>query len=388
VLGSLTNFTLSYQGQAPTVVNSSVGALNAVPLFGATNTPITSVFVCFVEGTLIRTARGEVPVEELRIGELVICARGEHRPIKWIGYREIDCGRHPDPHLAMPVRIVANAFGTNLPRSDLFVSPGHAICVSVVDQFLIPASALINGASIAQIEVPTVAYWHVELDTHDIIFANGMPTESYVDVGNREFFRNGTGEVDAQAPSATLADYCRPFVSEGSVVDIVRDRLLQRAFALGWALEVAPSISMRMEVDGQIIEPSISGMTATFLVPAPKEVWLTSATSVPAGTGDTRSLGAYICGLEVDKNFSAPHAIPLDDPRLTVGFFAVEKTGETLSRWTGARACLPSTLWDGLTGAFSLRIELAGVGLPLWKAPEGEKVHVPAPCRLRLVQAA
>ena len=68
------------------------------------------------------------------------------------------------------------------------VSPGHSICVDVIGEVLIPALHLVNGCTIIQTDITKVVYWHIELDEHDIILAEGLPTESYLDMGNRDFF--------------------------------------------------------------------------------------------------------------------------------------------------------------------------------------------------------
>ena len=108
--------------------------------------------MCFAGGTLIRTADGDAPVEALTIGDLVMTVSGEARPIRWIGHRALDCRHHPRPHESYPIRIAAHAFGGSRPSRDLFVSPGHAICVDV----LIPASGLVNGSTVQQVEVDEV----------------------------------------------------------------------------------------------------------------------------------------------------------------------------------------------------------------------------------------
>src|SRR6185437_14621920 len=151
---------------------------------------------CFCTGARILTSRGEVPVEKLRIWDKEVTASGKMRPIEWIGHRKANCRDHANPRMIWPVRIVADAFGPGKPRRDLFLSPGHAVCVDLLGEVLIGASALVNGGSVAQIETDEVTYWHVELDRHDILIANGLPAESYMDCGNRGWFTGGQGEVD------------------------------------------------------------------------------------------------------------------------------------------------------------------------------------------------
>jgi hypothetical protein len=86
---------------------------------------------CFVAGALIRRPEGEVAVETLRVGDLVITSSGEARPVKWIGHRNVDCRAHPGPSAIYPIRIAVDAFGANRPSEDLFVSPGHSIAVDL-----------------------------------------------------------------------------------------------------------------------------------------------------------------------------------------------------------------------------------------------------------------
>src|SRR5450631_1056072 len=58
---------------------------------------------CYCRGTLIRTATGDTPIEDLRIGDCVLTASGEARPIRWLGSRGLDCTRHPNPALVWPI---------------------------------------------------------------------------------------------------------------------------------------------------------------------------------------------------------------------------------------------------------------------------------------------
>ena len=165
---------------------------------------------CFGSGTLIRTARGDVAVEALVVSDLAVTGSGAQRPIRWLGHRTIDCRKHSHPEHAVPICIAAHAFGENHPARDLFVSPGHAICVDVAGEVLIPAAVLVNGTTIFQVEVETVTYWHVELEEHDVILAENLPAESYLEMGNRGFFtESSTVILDASpdAPARTHADF-------------------------------------------------------------------------------------------------------------------------------------------------------------------------------------
>jgi hypothetical protein len=85
---------------------------------------------CFAAGTRILTDQHEVAVEALRIGDRVITVDGTAEPIIWLGARQVDCRRHPAPSKVLPVRVRANAFGSGLPRRDLFLSPDHALLMA------------------------------------------------------------------------------------------------------------------------------------------------------------------------------------------------------------------------------------------------------------------
>ena len=146
---------------------------------------------CFAAGTRILTSSGEVAVEQLRIGDRLPTLAGDLRTVRWIGWTSIDLDRHAHPERAAPVRVQAHAFGPGMPHRDLLLSPDHAVAL---DGRLIPIHLLVNGASIAREPAQGgVLYFHVELDRHAVLLAEGLPAESYLDTGNRFQFSNGGG---------------------------------------------------------------------------------------------------------------------------------------------------------------------------------------------------
>jgi hypothetical protein len=187
--------------------------------------------VCFARGTRIRTPDGDIAIEELKPGQHVVTADGNVAAIKWIGHRRVNCQRHPDPRKVWPVRIKGGAFGRGLPRRDLLVSPQHALFTEGV---LIPARYLINGRNVVQQEVDSIEYFHIELGCHDILLAEGLPAESYLDTGDRKNFDNNKGPV-ALHPDFGLwcwdSRACTELKVTGAEVDAVRARLLARARA-------------------------------------------------------------------------------------------------------------------------------------------------------------
>jgi hypothetical protein len=146
------------------------------------------------------TQHGECAVEALRVGDLVpALAGGRLARIRWIGHRRVDCRRHPQPRAVWPVRVAAGAFAPGAPTRDLWLSPDHAIWHHGM---LVPIRYLVNGASISQLAMDEVTYWHVELAAHDVLFAEGLAVESYLDTGNRSAFGNGGDGVMAHADLA------------------------------------------------------------------------------------------------------------------------------------------------------------------------------------------
>ena len=181
---------------------------------------------CFLAGSAIQTPDGEVAVEQLRVGDMVMTHTSDGLrpdPVRWTGYRRIDPARHPRPGDVLPVRVRRDAFGPGLPRRDLLLSPNHAI---FVDEVLIPVRYLINGDSIRQVpSAGPVSYFHIELDRHGVVFAEGLPCESYLDTGCRQMFENG-GVPVALHPDFTAfaweASGYAPLVVTGTKLEAVR----------------------------------------------------------------------------------------------------------------------------------------------------------------------
>ncbi len=206
---------------------------------------VTPETACFAAGTRILSTRGEVAVEDLRVGDAVMALLGQELArVRWIGHRSLRPRLHPRPDLVQPVRILAGAFGPGRPRRDLRVSPGHAL---LVDGALVPAELLVNGASVVQEDVDAVTYWHVELDRHDVLLAEGLPAESYLDTGNRGAFENGGSvrTLHPEFPAVAGADACAPALREGPGLAAIRERLLRRACeALGFATTTEPDLTL------------------------------------------------------------------------------------------------------------------------------------------------
>ncbi|TFF25592.1 Hint domain-containing protein [Jiella endophytica] len=201
---------------------------------GATITTVNADFaICFASGTRIETARGPVAVEDLEIGDMAVTASGAERPIRWIGRRVADCtGKHADE---APVRVRAGAFADGVPARDVLLSPGHPVLARRGGrEFLVPIKQLVNGTSITRSRIGRVTYWHVELDEHDILLAEGLPAESFFERGGRNWF--GAVDLDEVAANPGLVPEgerrrCRPVAFQGPLVEAERQRLAARVEA-------------------------------------------------------------------------------------------------------------------------------------------------------------
>ncbi len=180
---------------------------------------------CFCEGTLIRTDAGDVAVEDLAIGDRVITVGGASEPIRWIG-RRCYAGRNlAGRSHVLPVRIKAGALAANEPARDLLVSPLHAM---LVDGVLVPAAALVNGSTVVREDGATsVRYVHFELDRHEAIWAEGAASETFVDDDGRFLFATAEGEAAGRPDGA--ATYYAPRVTDGPLLQSIRDRLASRS---------------------------------------------------------------------------------------------------------------------------------------------------------------
>ena len=180
------------------------------------------ITLCFCAGTNIATPDGEVAVEALREGDLVLTQDGRALPIRWMGQSHV-AKAFADPIRSYPVRIKAGALGENLPKRDLCVSPDHAI---FLDGVLVQAGALVNGESIVREHdvAAQFTYYHVELASHELLLAEGVAAESFVDNIERMHFHNWD---ERSAPETAIAELPYPRAkSARQVPAATRARLL------------------------------------------------------------------------------------------------------------------------------------------------------------------
>jgi hypothetical protein len=166
-----------------------------------------------------------------------------------------------------------------------------------------------------------VAYFHLELDSHDVLLAEGAPAESYINLDNRNLFANAFEYVASSTMQFPAVEYA-PRTEHGPALTALRQSLATRAEALGFTLPVAHLVAL-----------TTPGVTRATVPPGVEAVhFCSTAESTPE---DHRTLGALITHVQLDGE-----PIALFDPCLTSGFHAVEQHGAHIVRWTNGEAVL------------------------------------------------
>ena len=351
---NLTGDTYTYAGTTLTIQSGSQTvltisnlslALDAVAQHSFLLSGNTIQLACFLAGTLIETADGAVPVERLRPGDSVLTLRGDERVMRrarWIGSRHIRAAcfaGHEDAH---PVRIRAGAFAANLPRRDLLVTGEHCIHI---EGGLIPARMLVNGRSIVRdTTIDDYTVYHVEFDGHSIMLAEGLPTESYLDTGNRDSF--GEPNIASEHQGRWPAHAAAPLRVEREAVEPIWQALQRRADRLGLAAAAVPVLSddpdlcLQLE-DGRTLRPRwCSEQRHLFQLPAgarPSHLLSRAARPsevVGAFADDRRLLGVAVSRITLWSGLS--DTVLRDDALSGSGWHASEGG----HRWTDGRASL------------------------------------------------
>ncbi len=185
------------------------------------------VATCFCAGTHIATSAGGVPVEALAIGDTVLTKFSGPQKIKWIGFRQYAGRFLSGNHLMLPVTIRRGALSPGNPARDLVLSPGHGVCL---DHTLVPAWRLVNNLTITQAsQVDHITYYHIELATHDVIFAENCEVESFLDDGCRNWFHNADDFYRRYPGGQTPVRACLPRLESGFHLDSIQRRINRRA---------------------------------------------------------------------------------------------------------------------------------------------------------------
>lgn len=316
---------------------------------------------CFASGTCIATPAGMVPVEQLAPGDRVMVVGGGVAPIVWIGHRHVALRQHPRRHDVMPVRVSAHAFGYGKPRRDVVLSPDHAVHLANGSSqgMLVPIRYLLNGRTIAQEEASQITYYHIELPSHGVVLAEGLPCESYLDTGNRAAFANG-GTAVALHPDFAREVWSREAFAElvlsGRHLVVARRMLLAQAHRLGHELTDKPRLVPC--ADDRRLVPTVDG--AKWTVPLPSTAHIVRLHSRHwrpadslADSDDARVLGVAVTDLRLDGR-------RVNDTQLVFGWHPAERPGTAIGgaswRWTDGDAGIRV----GKARVFSFRLVMTG----------------------------
>ena len=304
--------------------------------------------VCYLRGTRILTPSGEMPVERLRVGDLVTTVSGAQRPLRWIGFgRTLITARNQDR--ARPVVVRRHALREFVPHRDLYVTRGHSL---YLDGVLIPVEELINHRLIAWDETARVVeYYHLELDSHDVVLAEGAAAETYRDDGNSPQFLNAATRPD----TPPMAPYA-PVLHEHPEIKRIWRRLNARAGRVDLALTDDPDLHLQADgvrLDAEEIEARIW----RFRLPGPvADLRIVSRSAIPAMLGtdqDQRRLGVALHRIVLTQA-GLRREVGWDDSGLATGFHGPEPAEQ--HRWTSGQAVLPQALLPDLCAG--ARVEL------------------------------
>ena len=345
--------------------------------FSADSTGGTLVTVCFLRGTRITTPDGATAIEDLRSGDLVVTRRAGatlFQPVRWIGSGRMSKTLQMED---FPVRIRAGAFHDNIPHRDLLVTSEHCL---FVEGKLVPARMLVNGRSIyIDTSIGDYEYFHVELDVHAILLAEGLEAESYLDTGNRGNFLNTV--VSSLQPDFAVSpahkswalDAAAPLAVDRETVEPIWKTLEARATMLGFAatktqlrLVDEPDLHLLTESGLEIGPTLLEGGLYTFIVPGNVGlVRLMSRTARPSETigpflDDRRELGVKVGRVGVGEGCGRLMSdLHLTSPTLP-GWHVMED--QAVCRWTNGNAVLPVNLsWSEDRPVF-LEIEVVSAG--------------------------
>lgn len=333
-----------------------------------------TVLVCFLPGSMVRTARGEVAIEDIRVGdEVLVLEEGAEvfRPVSWVGMQSVTVrpGLYPD-EAGYPVRIVRDAIAAGVPYKDMLVTPEH--CLFMQGRF-VPVRMLVNNRTIYyDRDITSYTYYHLETGHHSVITVDGVLTESYLDTGNRHGFRQPgpvvgfpgrekTWAADSAAPLDVSAGFVRP------IFDAIAARARDHDIAPhGPAMETTADADLHLVTDSGTVLRCMHHANgfAFFMVPPDVQmVRVMSRTSRPSDTvgpyvDDRRHFGVLIQDIKLfEGNVGRSIATHLA-PDVPDGWYAGEST---TSRWTNGRALLElGPRYPASIGLLCMQVRVAG----------------------------
>ncbi|MBO1359527.1 Hint domain-containing protein [Acetobacter sacchari] len=392
ITGSSTVKTITLYGVSGTEIASYSATLasgvtltnNTYYINGSTTNPLkitysdnnTYIGACFLPGSMIRTPSGDVPVEDVRIGDVVTTFdwrsnTEKTQNVRWVGCKSVTVSKDlRDDEAGYPVRVLKDAVSQGVPCKDMLVTAEH--CLFFEGKF-IPVRMLVNGKSIFyDMSITTYTYYHIETEPHAVIWSDGMLTETYLDTENRYLFRQH-GEVSTIAGRARSweSDAAAPLTVERSAVEPIYRAIDARAAVVA---ENSPENEVSFESDpdvhlmtdrGQILRPlRRNGDHYSFMIPpGVSNVRIMSRKSRPSDSigsfvDDRRELGVLVGNIMK----SSADKVEIIDQHLTAlsldGWHGLE---EGRGRWTTGAGSV-SVASDSSCSPFFLAVEVMGAG--------------------------
>ncbi len=150
-------------------------------------TPNSGSIPCLTKGTRVQTLFGPVAVEDLKDGTFIRTQNGGYKPLARVLSTKISAKRMNQTEALRPIKICAGALGMGLPKRDLWVSRQHRMLISspIVKRMFGSRDVLVAAAKLVGLpgifvdhSIERTTYYHLIFDTHEVIFAEGAPTES------------------------------------------------------------------------------------------------------------------------------------------------------------------------------------------------------------------
>ncbi len=375
---SFTDGTYSSSGAGPLTVADT----------GTTLTIVAGPSVCFLPGTLIQTVSGEVAVENIRVGDQVVVHGSDSAgEVVWVGSKHVRARTDiPLDMAGYPVRVLQNAIADSVPHKDLLITPEHCL---FLEGKLVPVRMLVNGRNVFyDTSITSYHFYHVETAQHSIIYADGMPTETYLDTGNRRSFQQPAGTArlpgrvkswaeDAAAPLAVEQAFVEPLfrmiearADAASLPRATADVPVTTDADLHLVTNTGRILHKTREANGQVV----------FMIPGDvTTVHIVSRASRPSDVvgpfvDDRRHLGVLVGDITL---WDADEMRKIDThltTRSLTGWNALERTP---CRWTNGNAVL--SLGDRKTQAIGmLGVKILAAGPYLVEAQQDEPVLLSA----------
>ncbi len=190
---------------------------------------------CYLAGTLIETTNGLKTIEKIEVGDLIYTYKGTikiPKPVIWIGsgYHNVQANQ-PDDIAGYAIHIIKNALADYVPYKDMFITPEHCL---YIDGKFIPARMLVNNHSIYyDYSKSKYTYYHLELEEHGVINADGALSESFLNTNNHQNFYNPKKVIKLKEKTKNWAqDAAAALVTKQEIVKPIYDYLKQRALQL------------------------------------------------------------------------------------------------------------------------------------------------------------